>query len=78
MDPYDSQTSQSREPWPAPAGGTPIYDRLVAEWRAAGREHPSAEPSPSAPPSPERPYQEPAPRGTFVPTARTPEETLGG
>ncbi|MFE2291505.1 hypothetical protein [Streptomyces sp. NPDC059452] len=63
MDPYDSQTSQSREPWPAP-GGTPIYDRLVAEWQAAGHDHPL-----SAPP------QEPAPRhsGGFVPAARSSE-----
>ncbi|MFF6906355.1 hypothetical protein ACFY9Q_10485 [Streptomyces sp. NPDC012389] len=68
MDPYDSQTPQSREPWPAP-GGTPIYDRLVAEWRAAGHGHPAAEP-----------HQEPAPRrsGGFVPAARTSDEAPGG
>lgn len=67
MDPYDSQTWQSREPWPAP-GGTPIYDRLVAEWQAAGRDHPSAEP-----------HQEPAARrgGGFVPAARTSDEASG-
>ncbi|MFI5722204.1 hypothetical protein [Streptomyces cyaneofuscatus] len=67
MDPYDSQTSQSAEPWPAP-GSTPIYDRLVAEWRAAGHDHPRAEPG-----------QEPAPRrGGFVPAARTPDDASGG
>ncbi|MYU01655.1 MULTISPECIES: hypothetical protein [unclassified Streptomyces] len=68
MDPYDSQTSQSREPWPAP-GGTPIYDRLLAEWRAAAHSPPVAEP-----------HREPAPRrsGGFVPAARTPDETPGG
>ncbi|MFF2539392.1 hypothetical protein [Streptomyces cyaneofuscatus] len=68
MDPYDSQTSQSAEPWPAP-GSTPIYDRLVAEWRAAGHDHPPAEPR-----------QEPGPRrsGGFVPAARTPDDAPGG
>ncbi|MFD8464485.1 hypothetical protein ACFV10_05095 [Streptomyces cyaneofuscatus] len=68
MDPYDSQTSQSAEPWPAP-GSTPIYDRLVAEWQAAGHDHPSAEPR-----------QEPGPRrsGGFVPAARTPDDASGG
>ncbi|MEW2070538.1 hypothetical protein [Streptomyces sp. NPDC007346] len=68
MDPYDSQTSPLGEPWPAP-GGTPIYDRLVAEWRAAGHDHPLSEPP-----------QEPAPRrgGGFVPAARTSGEAPGG
>ncbi|MGW9299759.1 MULTISPECIES: hypothetical protein [Streptomyces] len=68
MDPYDSQTSQSPEPWSAP-GGTPIYDRLVAEWQAAGHDHPSA-----------APHQEPALRrgGGFVPAARTPDDASGG
>ncbi|MFZ4272406.1 hypothetical protein ACOZFM_06810 [Streptomyces arboris] len=67
MDPYDSQTSQSREPRPIP-GGTPIYDRLVAEWQAAGHDHLLAEPC-----------QEPAPRrgGGFVPAARTSDEASG-
>ncbi|ARF76081.1 hypothetical protein RM717_12990 [Streptomyces griseus] len=70
MNPYDSQTSQSREPWRAPADGTPIYDRLVAEWRAAGHEHPLSE----------GPYPEPGLRaaGGFVPAARTPGEPFGG
>ncbi|MET9925256.1 MULTISPECIES: hypothetical protein [unclassified Streptomyces] len=68
MDPYDSQTSQSREPWPAP-DGTPIYDRLVAEWQAAGRDHPLSEPRP-----------EPVHRhgAGFVPAARTSGEASGG
>ncbi|WP_103531489.1 hypothetical protein [Streptomyces sp. SM11] len=67
MDPYDSQTSQSGERWPAPSG-TPIYDRLVAEWRAAGGSHPLAEPPPP-----------PAPRhgAGFVPAARTSDEVPG-
>ncbi|AGK80975.1 hypothetical protein SFUL_6092 [Streptomyces microflavus DSM 40593] len=67
MDPYDSQTPQSREQWPAP-GGTPIYDRLVAEWRAAGHGSPLPEP-----------HQEPAPRrsGGFVPAARTSDQGPG-
>ncbi|MFJ6512394.1 hypothetical protein ACIQMO_23485 [Streptomyces sp. NPDC091406] len=66
MDPYDSQTPQSAERWPAPSG-TPIYDRLVAEWQAAGGDHPLAEPQ-----------QGPAPRrGGFVPAARTSEQVPG-
>ncbi|MDQ0987838.1 hypothetical protein [Streptomyces sp. V2I9] len=67
MDPYDSQTSQSGERHPAPTG-TPIYDRLVAEWRAAGGDHPFAEPDPGAAPR----------RGVgFVPAARTSEPAPG-
>ncbi|WP_411081243.1 hypothetical protein [Streptomyces sp. cmx-18-6] len=68
MDPYDSQTPQSAQGRPAP-GGTPIYDRLVAEWRAAGHGHPLSEPQ-----------QEPAPRrsGGFVPAARASGGTPGG
>ncbi|MFF2862031.1 hypothetical protein ACFVSX_19340 [Streptomyces rubiginosohelvolus] len=67
MDPYDSQISQSAERWPAPGGGTPIYDRLVAEWQAAGSDHPLAEPQPG-----------PAPRrGGFVPAARTADQVPG-
>ncbi|RPK89574.1 MULTISPECIES: hypothetical protein [Streptomyces] len=67
MDPYDSPTPQSEERWPAP-GGTPIYDRLVAEWQAAGGSHPLAEPP-----------QAPGPRrgGGFVPAARTSHEAPG-
>ncbi|MFQ6852768.1 hypothetical protein AAIB46_17960 [Streptomyces sp. 35M1] len=67
MDPYDSQTPQSAARWPAPGGGTPIYDRLVAEWQAARDAHPLAEP-----------HQEPAPRrGGFVPAARTADQVPG-
>ncbi|MEU9708868.1 hypothetical protein ACFXOR_00675 [Streptomyces sp. NPDC059164] len=67
MDPYDSQTPQSAERRPAPGGGTPIYDRLVAEWQAAGGEHPLAEPHPG-----------PAARRTgFVPAARTADQAPG-
>lgn len=66
MDPYDSQTPQGAERWPA-SGGTPIYDRLVAEWQAAGGGHPFSEP-----------HQDQAPRrGGFVPSARTSEESSG-
>lgn len=66
MDPYDSQTPQSEERLPAP-GGTPIYDRLVAEWQAAGGSHPLAEPPSPAPR-----------RGVgLVPAARTSDEVPG-
>ncbi|MFI1933451.1 hypothetical protein [Streptomyces sp. NPDC020330] len=67
MDPYDSQTPQGTERWPAP-GGTPIYDRLVAEWQAAGGGHPLSEP-----------HQDQATtrHGGFVPAARTSDESSG-
>ncbi|MEI7032650.1 hypothetical protein [Streptomyces pratensis] len=66
MDAYDGHTPQSRERRPAP-GGTPIYDRLVAEWLAAGR----GRPLPA--------HQEPGvSRGGFVPAARASGEAAGG
>ncbi|KOG82662.1 hypothetical protein ACFV2A_05585 [Streptomyces californicus] len=67
MDPYDSQTPHDGERHPAPTS-TPIYDRLVAEWQAAGGGHPFAEPTPA-----------PVPRRVvgFVPAARTPEPAPG-
>ncbi|OCC13269.1 hypothetical protein [Streptomyces sp. PTY087I2] len=67
MDPYDSQTSQSTGRWPAPGGGTPIYDRLLAEWQAAGGDHSLAEPHPDPGPR----------RGGFVPAARTADQVSG-
>ncbi|MEU8767320.1 hypothetical protein ACIQUZ_10020 [Streptomyces griseus] len=66
MDPYDSQTPQGGARWPT-SGGTPIYDRLVAEWQAAGGRNPLSEPP-----------REQAPRcGGFVPAARTSDEGSG-
>ncbi|MER6115349.1 hypothetical protein E6R60_00775 [Streptomyces sp. A0642] len=35
MDQYDSQ--RRRDPHRYPQDGTPIYDRLLAEWQAAAR-----------------------------------------
>ncbi|MCI4046206.1 MULTISPECIES: hypothetical protein [unclassified Streptomyces] len=65
MDPYGSQPPQRREQQPAPSG-TPIYDRLVAEWRASGHD-----------PQPEAPRQPAAPRTGFVPAARSSDEAAG-
>ncbi|MFH9136787.1 hypothetical protein [Streptomyces sp. NPDC017524] len=66
MDPYDSQTPRGGERRPA-TGGTPIYDRLVAEWQAAGLGHPLSEPQ-----------GDQAPRsGGLVPAARTSDEGSG-
>ncbi|MEU0098083.1 hypothetical protein [Streptomyces sp. NPDC006267] len=66
MDPYDSQTPQGGEQRATP-GGTPIYDRLVAEWQAAGAGRPLSEPR-----------WDPAPRsGGFVPAARSSSEHPG-
>ncbi|MFJ9885662.1 hypothetical protein ACIQRW_07350 [Streptomyces sp. NPDC091287] len=66
MDPYDSQTPQGGARRPA-TGGTPIYDRLVAEWQAAGGLHPLSEPHRDQAP----------PHGGFVPAARTSDEGSG-
>ncbi|MFG3404861.1 hypothetical protein [Streptomyces sp. NPDC048142] len=65
MDPYGSQPPQSRVHQSAPSG-TPIYDRLVAEWRAAGHD-----------PLPEASRQPADPRGGFVPAARSSGEAAG-
>ncbi|MFF9351167.1 hypothetical protein [Streptomyces sp. NPDC014734] len=63
MDQYDSQRPCGRQRNAQDA--TPIYDRLLAEWRAA-----RGAPEPLSPPRP-------APPGTGgrVPAARTSEET---
>ncbi|MFJ9111976.1 hypothetical protein [Streptomyces sp. NPDC102283] len=66
MDPYDSQTPQGPERWAA-SGDTPIYDRLVAEWQAAGHGHPYSEP----------PREQAPRRGGFVPSARSSGEGPG-
>ncbi|WP_326700702.1 hypothetical protein OG909_27435 [Streptomyces sp. NBC_01754] len=59
MDQYDSQPWRSHDGTPAPATPTPIYDRLLAEWREAGR---SAEREAAVAPGNVR---------VFVPSART-------
>ncbi|WP_328906599.1 hypothetical protein OG230_28555 [Streptomyces sp. NBC_00234] len=59
MDQYDSQRpSGGRRP---AEDSTPIYDRLFAEWCAAGRSVASGAPS----------HLVPRPTGGFVPAART-------
>ncbi|MFD0024000.1 hypothetical protein [Streptomyces sp. NPDC058382] len=66
MDQYDS--SRPRDRHSGPEGGTPIYDRLLAEWQAARGE-------------PERPEPEergPAGAGGLVPAARTSGEAFPG
>ncbi|MCX4735618.1 hypothetical protein [Streptomyces sp. NBC_01363] len=66
MDQYDSQRPRGRQ-WHA-QDGTPIYDRLLAEWQAA---HGGQEPAPPA--EPDRPYA-----GSRVPAARTSGEAVDG
>ncbi|MES9557589.1 hypothetical protein ABZ776_05270 [Streptomyces sp. NPDC007076] len=66
MDQYDSQRPRGRQRHAQ--DGTPIYDRLLAEWRAA---HGSPEPAPPAPS--ERPCA-----GRRVPAARTSGEAVEG
>ncbi|MFB8117038.1 hypothetical protein ACFQ6U_08755 [Streptomyces sp. NPDC056465] len=65
MDPYD----RHHPPGPArlPDSSTPIYDRLLAEWREAARREPGD--AASAPPVSGRTV--PGRRGAFVPAART-------
>ncbi|MFH8515443.1 hypothetical protein ACH4CE_10055 [Streptomyces gelaticus] len=64
MDHYDSHHPCDRQR--NAQDGTPIYDRLLAEWRAA---HGSPEP----PAGPERPRA-----GSRVPAARTSGEAVEG
>ncbi|MFJ4961607.1 hypothetical protein ACIP6P_03985 [Streptomyces sp. NPDC088729] len=73
MNPYDRQQQPRNSVPPAPDGGTPIFDRLLAEWRAAGRQ-----PRPDAPrePVPEHEPVRPCETG-FVPAARTSQESAG-
>ncbi|MGY3678894.1 hypothetical protein [Streptomyces sp. TE33382] len=64
MDQYDSRTSRGGQQ--PPQDSTPIYDRLVAEWQAAGRGSGAAA------------SHEPVPvRRGLVPAARTSHETAG-
>ncbi|MFD7617551.1 hypothetical protein [Streptomyces sp. NPDC059802] len=66
MDQYDSQRPRGRQRHAQ--DGTPIYDRLLAEWQAArgGRE-------PAPPAEPDRPCA-----GSRVPAARTSGEGVDG
>ncbi|MFE6668643.1 hypothetical protein ACFVFH_34410 [Streptomyces sp. NPDC057697] len=66
MDQYDSQRPRDRQRHAQ--DGTPIYDRLLAEWRAA---HGSPEPAPPAP------AERPCAAGR-VPAARTSGEAVEG
>ncbi|MFF2010902.1 hypothetical protein ACFVWY_17790 [Streptomyces sp. NPDC058195] len=64
MDQYDSQHPRGRQ-WHA-QDGTPIYDRLLAEWRAA-----HGSPDPVSPADPGRPRAR-------IPAARTSGEAVDG
>ncbi|WP_329234555.1 hypothetical protein OHB07_30375 [Streptomyces sp. NBC_00111] len=69
MDPYD----RHHQPGPArlPESSTPIYDRLLAEWRDAARSEPEWRPrgAEAASQTPGRAVSDR--RGVFVPAART-------
>jgi hypothetical protein len=72
MDQYDSRGPWSRDG--QPESSTPIYDRLLAEWREAAR-------SPQRPPGPECRAPAPPPGdkvSAYVPAARTAGGTGGG
>ncbi|MGW1225833.1 hypothetical protein [Streptomyces sp. NPDC001478] len=63
MDQYGSRRRQ--DPRRFPQGGTPIYDRLLAEWQAArDRAEPPADPAPA-----------PSRASGLVPGARTSAES---
>ncbi|MFF3954915.1 hypothetical protein ACFYY1_17075 [Streptomyces sp. NPDC001890] len=66
MDQYDSQRPRDRQ-WRA-QDGTPIYDRLLAEWQAA-----RGGPEPAPPAGPDR-----SRAGSRVPAARTSGEAVDG
>ncbi|MFF2732017.1 hypothetical protein ACFVS9_29410 [Streptomyces sp. NPDC058008] len=73
MDPYDSQYPPGRDRFSE--SSTPIYDRLLAEWRdAARRESGPSGAGTSCPPEPRR--SAPGRETVFVPAART--ERTGG
>ncbi|MFE4694141.1 hypothetical protein ACFRH6_29340 [Streptomyces sp. NPDC056749] len=63
MDPYDSHHARGRDR--SPESSTPIYDRLLAEWRDAARREAGPDPSAAS-------VTSGAPRGreVFVPAAR--------
>ncbi|MDF0374928.1 hypothetical protein OM788_004852 [Streptomyces sp. KA12] len=67
MDPYDSHHARGRDR--TPESSTPIYDRLLAEWRDAARREAGQDlaGTASGPPVPPR---APRPREVFVPAAR--------
>lgn len=68
MDPYDSHHAPGRDR--LPESSTPIYDRLLAEWRDAARREagPSRADTLSGPPANHRSAH--GREGVFVPAAR--------
>ncbi|MEU1125881.1 hypothetical protein ABZ371_20515 [Streptomyces sp. NPDC005899] len=68
MDQYASEDPWNRRAQTEPASDTPIYDRLLAQWRMAGLE---PEPAPPGEHVPARPR-------CFVPAARNSAEAVGG
>ncbi|MEU0136219.1 hypothetical protein ABZ172_19640 [Streptomyces sp. NPDC006296] len=67
MDPYDSHHARGRDR--SPESSTPIYDRLLAEWRDAARREAGHGPA-DGPPSPAAGPRGRRGREVFVPAAR--------
>lgn len=68
MDPYDSYHPTGRER--PPESSTPIYDRLLAEWREAARRDAARRPAGPAPGPATSGAEAPRQAGVFVPAAR--------
>lgn len=69
MDPYDSYHPTG--PDRSPESSTPIYDRLLAEWREAARRDAARPPGDTASGPGEPGSATPRRAGAFVPAART-------
>ncbi|MET9594950.1 hypothetical protein ABZY45_29095 [Streptomyces sp. NPDC006516] len=69
MDPYDSCHPTGRDR--LPESSTPIYDRLLAEWREAARRDAARQPGDTASGPGQSGAVTPRRAGAFVPAART-------
>ena len=69
MDPYDSYHPAGRDR--SPESSTPIYDRLLAEWREAARRDAARQPRETASGPGESGAAALRRAGVFVPAART-------
>ncbi|MEU8710126.1 hypothetical protein [Streptomyces sp. NPDC048565] len=70
MDPYDSHHASGRDR--LPESSTPIYDRLLAEWRDSARREAGQGPAKASGPPGARGSAQ-GRKGAFVPAARAEE-----
>ncbi|MEU9361397.1 hypothetical protein AB0D35_25230 [Streptomyces sp. NPDC048301] len=71
MDPYDSHHASGRDR--SPESSTPIYDRLLAEWRGAVEDPGARGEGREGATLPVTGGSSPGMDGVFVPHARTPD-----